>query len=252
MPEPHALQLLERAIERISQPAIDAYAAKLRKWSSGDRGRSPRRDGSPAAALRVADAQLRAALTSMGASTGAVAAAPGVGTGVALALAAGETGTALGVTATYALACARIHGVDISDIERRRTLVFGIALGDGGHRAGRGLAQKLGPAWAKRLVDKVDAHALRRINALLVRNFITKYGEKQGVVVLGKVVPFGVGALVGAGANLLTAEGVIRAARHAFGQPPEQWPDALASAPDADEDDLTRGPDGADPVVGDV
>jgi hypothetical protein len=58
---------------------------------------------------------------------------------------------------------------------------------------------------------------------MLGRNFITKYGTRQGIIVLGMVVPFGIGAVIGGGANLVLAETAIRASRRAFGPPPEFW-----------------------------
>ncbi len=32
---------------------------------------------------------------------------------------------------------------------------------------------------------------LRQINSVLGKNFVTKYGTKQGIIVLGRVAPFG-------------------------------------------------------------
>jgi hypothetical protein len=55
------------------------------------------------------------------------------------------------------------------------------------------------------------------------KNFITKHGTKQGIIVLGRVVPFGIGAVIGGGANLVLAETAIRASRRALGPPPESW-----------------------------
>jgi hypothetical protein len=65
---------------------------------------------------------------------------------------------------------------------------------------------------------------LRQINGVLGRNFITKYGTKQGIIVLGKVAPFGIGAVIGGAANAVMANIAVRAGRHAFGPPPASWP----------------------------
>ncbi|MFI7517479.1 hypothetical protein ACIBVK_28680 [Micromonospora echinofusca] len=48
----------------------------------------------------------------------------------------------------------------------------------------------------------------------LGRNFITKYGAKQGILVLGQAAPFGIGAVIGGGANaaLATGQGVAPSA----------------------------------------
>ncbi|SMD09462.1 hypothetical protein [Lentzea albidocapillata] len=65
---------------------------------------------------------------------------------------------------------------------------------------------------------------LKQINKVLGRNFITKYGTRQGIVVLGRAVPFGIGALIGGGANATMAALAVRASRRAFGPAPESWP----------------------------
>ncbi len=65
---------------------------------------------------------------------------------------------------------------------------------------------------------------IKQINKVLGRNFVTRYGTTQGILVLGKVVPFGIGAVIGGGANLLIAETTVRTTRHAFGPAPTVWP----------------------------
>ncbi|MER7065439.1 hypothetical protein ABZ649_17330 [Streptomyces albidoflavus] len=65
---------------------------------------------------------------------------------------------------------------------------------------------------------------LRQINKVLGRNFVTKYGTRQGIVVLGRVAPFGIGAVIGGGANAALASLAVRAGRRAFDPAPEQWP----------------------------
>lgn len=48
-------------------------------------------------------------------------------------------------------------------------------------------------------------------------NFVTKYGTKQGVLVLGKVLPFGFGAAIGMTGNAAMSRMVVRTTRSAFG-----------------------------------
>ncbi|WP_284747723.1 hypothetical protein [Amycolatopsis sp. RTGN1] len=69
----------------------------------------------------------------------------------------------------------------------------------------------------------MPAGTLLKVNKVLGKNFVTKYGTKQGIIALGRVVPFGIGAAIGGGANAALA---VRAARRAFGPAPEAWPDA--------------------------
>jgi hypothetical protein len=58
----------------------------------------------------------------------------------------------------------------------------------------------------------------------LGEHFVTKYGTKQGIIVLGRVAPFGIGAVIGGGANAAIAALTVKAGRRAFGSPPTSWP----------------------------
>lgn len=65
---------------------------------------------------------------------------------------------------------------------------------------------------------------LRQINKVLGPNFVTKYGTKQGIIVLGRIAPLGIGAVIGGGANAALAALAVRAGRRAFGPAPAEWP----------------------------
>ena len=215
---------VERALA-VQQPAIEAYVKKLRNWTSAsDASRFRRdRDGSPAAAIRAAERQYTTAVAGMGVAVGATAAAPGVGTAVAAAATLGEMATNAEATMLFVLACAQIHGIEVNDLERRRMLFTAILLGNSGAKAVERVAGRTGPHWAKHAVNGVSRESLRAINKVLGPNFITKYGTKQGVVVLGRVAPFGAGAVIGGAGNTLLARMTVRAARKAFGPAPEAW-----------------------------
>lgn len=187
------------------------------------RARQRRPDATPAEVVRALERMYRSALTGAGAAVGAVAAVPAVGTGTALVLSGGEVLSTLELTALFAFSLAQIHGVPLDEIERRRTLVMGIMIGQSGADTIPRIAERTGQHWAKQIVAKVPTSKLLQINKVLGRNFITKYGTKQGIIVLGSMVPFGIGAVIGGGANLVLAETAIRASRRAFGPPPEFW-----------------------------
>jgi hypothetical protein len=204
---------LDRAL-RVQGSAVEKNIA---------RARQRRPDATPAEVIRALERMYRSALAGTGTAVGAVAAVPAVGTGTALALSGGEVLSTLELTALFAFSLAHIHGVPLDEIERRRTLVMGIMIGGSGAEAIPKIAERTGRHWAKQIVAKVPASKLLQINRVLGKNFITKYGTKQGIIVLGSIVPFGVGAVIGGGANLVLAQTAIRASRRAFGPPPESW-----------------------------
>jgi hypothetical protein len=199
---------------RVHGSMVDKYIA---------RARQRRPDATPAEAVRALERMYRSTLTGTGAAVGAVAAVPAVGTGTALALSGGEVLSTLELTALFAFSLAQIHGVPLDEIERRRTLVMGIMIGGSGTDTIQKIAERSGQHWAKEIVAQVPRSTLLRINKVLGANFVTKYGTRQGIIVLGRVVPFGIGAVIGGAANLVLAETAIRASRRAFGPPPEFW-----------------------------
>ncbi|MEV7077326.1 hypothetical protein AB0N88_02035 [Streptomyces sp. NPDC093516] len=220
VPEPNeggrrALDLLDKA--------IDSQSVLVRKNIARARQRNP--EATPAQVIRTLERMYVSTLTGTGAAVGGTAAAPGVGTGVALALSAGETFSSLELSALFALSLAEVHGIPIDEVERRRTIVMGIMLGGSGSATITKVAERTGQHWGRQIVAKVPVETLRQINKILGKNFVTKYGTKQGIVVLGRVAPFGIGAVIGGGANAAMATLTVRAGRRAFGPPPTTWQD---------------------------
>ena len=204
--------------------ALDTQSPLVRKNIARARQRNP--EAPPAQVVRTLERMYVSALTSTGAAVGGTAAAPGVGTGVALALSAGEALSSLELSVVFALSIAEVHGVPLDEIERRRTIAMGIMLGGTGSATIAKVAERTGQHWGLQVVAKVPVETLRQINKVLGRNFITKYGTRQGVIVLGRVMPFGIGAVIGGGANAALAALSVRAGRRAFGPPPASWPES--------------------------
>lgn len=204
------LKLLDKAIA-LQSPLVRKHIARARQ-------RNP--EASPAQVIGSLERMYVSALTGTGAAVGGTAAAPGVGTGLALALSAGEALSSLELSALFALSIAEVHGVSIDEIERRRTIVMGIMLGGSGSATISKIAERTGQHWGRQVVAKVPVETLRQINKVLGKNFVTKYGTKQGIIVLGRVAPFGIGAVIGGGANAANAALTVRAARRAFGPAP--------------------------------
>jgi len=225
VPGQRVLDLLDKAIE-IQSPLVHKNIARARR-------RNP--EATPAQVIRNLERMYVSALTGTGAAVGGVAAAPGVGTGVALALSAGEAFSSLELSALFALSIAEVHGVRLDEVERRRTIVLGILLGGTGSATIAKVADRTGQHWGRQVVASVPAVTLRQINKVLGKNFITKYGTKQGIVVLSRVAPFGIGAVIGAGANAALATVTVKAARRAFGPPPATWPQPTCGTPPTSE-----------------
>jgi hypothetical protein len=57
---------------------------------------------------------------------------------------------------------------------------------------------------------------IRQINKVMGHNFVTRYGTKQGIVVLGRLAPFGIGIALGGVMGAVSSTVVIRATKRAF------------------------------------
>ena len=60
--------------------------------------------------------------------------------------------------------------------------------------------------------------AIKKLNRVLGPRFITKYGTKQGVLVLGKQLPFGLGAAIGGAGNHLVGRGIVTTTHRILGE----------------------------------
>lgn len=156
-------------------------------------------------------------VTTSGGATGAAGAIPGGG----LASAAFDVVAFTEASVLYALTLAEIHGIHPEDIERRRLLVQTVLIGDSAITALNKGASRTVPYWGKQIVNAIPMSAVLKANKVLGPRFITKYGTKQGVLVLSKQIPLGLGIGVGAFANHMIGRTIVGTARKVFGPAPE-------------------------------
>lgn len=168
-------------------------------------------------------------VTATGAGTGAVAAAPGLGLPLAVGASGGDMAAFLTAAATYVLGLAKIHQVSLGELdeeglEARRTLLFGVLLGNAGAKVITNAVSRTGAQWARALAGSMSIQVLRTVNRRLGGLIWRRLGPRFGLVAAGKLVPLGVGAALGGSGNYFMAKQVVASSRDAFGEPPEQWP----------------------------
>lgn len=224
-PSARVLSNLIETGARVQAPAITAYVERLhRKFP----------DATPAEMVTKLEKHYLAAVTASGAAVGSAALVPGVGTLIALSLVAAETALFLETTAVFILAVAEVHGISVTDKERRRTVVLGALAGDDGKHV---VARLLGGgrtngAWlSEGAASTVPVPALAQINGKLMRSFVKKYTLKRGAMVFGKVLPAGIGAIVGGVGNRMMGKRIVENARSAFGTAPARWTSTLRVLP---------------------
>ena len=217
--------ILERGA-RVQAPAVEAYVQRLRRASP---------DASPAEIITKLEKRYLAAVMASGAAVGSAAAFPGIGTIAALSAVAGETVVFLEATALFVLAVAEVHGIPAGHREHRRALVLSVLVGDESKGAVRDL---VGPgrtngAWLGESTAALPLPVVSQLNNRLLKFFVKRYALKRGAIAFGKMLPMGIGAVIGGGGNRLMGKKIISNARTAFGPPPGRWPVAVHVLPSA-------------------
>lgn len=206
--------LVDKA-QRLQQPAVARYVASIRK-------RHP--DESPEQIIRRLEKQYLTTVTASGGAVGAAAAVPGVGTVTAISAMSAETVFFIEASALLALAIADVHGIAPTHRDRRRALVLAVALGEEGTGIiGKTLGKTNSSAIAQLSVPGIPGANLATINKALTNRFVKKFTLGKAPVMFGKVLPGGIGAVIGGVGNRALGTAVIRNARSAFGQPPRRW-----------------------------
>lgn len=208
---------IKRVLERTLEQSLVAQQPVARK--NVERLRRVHPDDTPAETIGRLNTYYLTAITASGGAAGAAGVVPGVGIPVAL----GDVLLFTEVSVLYTLSLAEVHGIHPEDIERRKLLVLTILLGDSAVVALDKTIGRTGPYWARQIVSSIPMTAINRLNKVLGPRFITKYGTKQGVLVLSKQVPLGIGAALGATGNHVFGRFTIKSARKIFGESPATW-----------------------------
>ena len=216
-------QVIERSA-RVQGPAAKAYVERLRRADPG---------AAPAQIVRKLEKRYLAAVTGSGAAVGSTAALPGIGTLAALSAAAGETVVFLEATAMFVLAVADVFGIPAEHREQRRALVLAVLVGDDSKRA---VAELIGPgrtsgAWLTEGVATLPMPAITQLNSRLFKRAVRRFTLRRSALLFGKLLPVGIGAIIGAIGNRVAGKKLVRNARRAFGNPPARWPVALHLLP---------------------
>ncbi len=220
--------MVVRGIDRlltVQRPVVLAHIRSIR------RGRP---NASPAEIIRTLERRYLTAVTAGGALVGASAAIPAVGTGTSLALSGVETAGFLEASALFAQSVTEVHGIVVDDPDRARALVMTMVLGTAGTElvgqlAGQvtGAAPSRNAFWGETITKNLPRAAMGPIADRIKRSFVKKFSVAQGTNVVGRLVPFGIGAAIGGGGNHLLGRQIIRTAREGFGPAPEGFPSWL-------------------------
>lgn len=216
---------VERGIDlalAVQRPIVVAHLRSIRR-------RSP--DATPQQMVRILERRYLAAVTTGGAAVGATAVVPGIGTGVTLALSGVETAGFLEATALFAQSVSEVHGIAIDNPERARALVMTLMLGNEGSDLVRQFASQArggGVAtnayFGELITNSLPKALMGTVVDRLRRIFIKQFAIRGGAGIIGKAIPFGIGAAIGGVGNHILGRRVLQQSRLAFGAPPPVLP----------------------------
>lgn len=158
-------------------------------------------------------------LAATGALVGGVAAAPGPGTATAAATGLAEFGYFTVRMADLILTTAAIYGRTDAQVEERRSWVLAVLVFEGGAAKGfTRLMEQATRAEGGRPSSAMDSARLIAVNSKLARQLLARYAARRGVLRVARLLPLGVGAVVGGGGNYLAARATARHARGFFAE----------------------------------
>ena len=224
--------MVVRGIDRVltvQRPIVLAHIRSIRRGHPS---------GTPAQIVAILERRYLTAVTTGGALVGASAAIPAVGTAASLALSGVETAGFLEASALFAQSVAEIHGIVVDDPDRARALVMTMVLGTAGsdlvkQMAGQvtGTGQGRSAFWGEMVTKSLPRTVMGPLADRIKKSFMKKFVVAQGTNVVGRLLPFGIGAVIGGGGNHLLGRQIVRASRDGFGPAPAQFPAFLDPQP---------------------
>ncbi len=208
----------------VQRPVVLAHIRSIRSSKPG---------ASPAQIIAILERRFLTAVTSGGALVGASAAIPAVGVGTSVVLSGVETAGFLEASALFAQSVTEVHGIAVTEPDRARTLVMAMMLGSGGQEllaqfaseaAGRGSRSAY---WGELVTKSLPRAALGPLTDRVRAAFIRRFAVTQGTSVVGRAIPFGVGAVFGGVGNNILGRRIVRSSREAFPAAPETFPASL-------------------------
>lgn len=197
--------------------ALRAQAPVARRYVQGLRAKKP--GASTEELMRVLTLRYSVLATGTGAGIGGVAAMPGIGTATALGLTVGEGLVFAEASAFLTLAAADIHDVDMRDAETHRLVLMAVLSGErGAEIIAKSLGQQ-GMQWSSVLGGGgvVPGFVTRQVSRYVRRRVLARTSG----IWLGRLLPFGVGAVIGGVGARLVSRSVVDALEEIFEEAPE-------------------------------
>ncbi|MGO3146789.1 MAG: hypothetical protein ACTIJ6_03820 [Leucobacter sp.] len=224
---PAIAKTLDRVLS-VQRPIVLGHIRRLR-------ARHP--EASPAAIISLLEKHYLTTVMAGGAGVGATAAVPGVGTVAALAISSAETIGFVEATTLFGHAVAEMHGLVLSDRDRAHALILSLMLGEEGASLLRQITGQVAGGtvknafWGEIITRSMPKNLVSPAVDQLRKLFLKQLAKKGTASVIGKVIPYGVGAVIGGAGNRVLGGRIVKNARRTFGPAPLTFPEFLAEIP---------------------
>jgi len=227
-----------RAAMSAQRPAVLLHIRSIRRQYPA---------ATPEQVVRILERRFLNSITLTGAGSGAATLIPGVGTVIGLTVIGVETVAFFEMTALFAQSVAEIHGIVVDDEERAHNLVMALMLGGPGKDLLQqfvGQATGVGPDrtqyWGESITAGMPKALVGVLNKRLRDELVKRMAVKQGGSMAGRLIPFGIGAVIGGAGNRIIGGKVVQTAQQAFGPAPTWWPAELEQVSPPTEGRLRR------------
>ncbi len=231
-PEDSRHPLTVRTLDRllaVQRPVVLAHLRSIRQHNPS---------ATTAQVAQMLERRYLTAVTTGGAAVGATAVIPGIGTATTLALSGVETAGFLEATALFAQSLSELHGIPVENPDRARALVLALMLGrEGADLVGQFARQATGRGgpmsayWGELVTSSLPRAAVGPVLDRLTHTFLRRFAAAGGASIIGKAMPFGIGAAIGGAGNHILGRRVVSGARRAFGIVPAVFPSELDPRP---------------------
>ena len=171
-------------------------------------------------------------LAAVAAASGGAAAVPGIGTATSLAAAGADLAYTMTKLGEMILAIGVAFGHDADSLSERKAWVLAVlSMGRGAVVGVDGLAGRVGSTGGARIVRSITSTQLDRVNSKLAAKLLAKLTTEQAALRMGRLLPFGIGAGVGAAGNVMIVRSIARAARQFFADTHPGGPGAPGAPP---------------------
>ncbi|GGG77819.1 hypothetical protein [Corynebacterium pelargi] len=204
------LRTLDRAA-KMQSSAIVNYVEWLR---------SKNQDATPEQIQQKMDKHFKMLVTGTGAGAGGAAAVPGVGFFTGAAAIAAESLAFLDAAAFYTMASGYLRGGDVRDPERRKSLILIAILGSEGSAL---VDASIGATSSVAALSRMSARNVTKVNNRMTKLALKQVTKRLKYSWMGKIMPLGIGVVIGTVANRKIAKRVIENTQQALGPAPEQF-----------------------------